>query len=72
MKTLSIILIIAVALNVLCMTLYLIRLFEPNTCAGYRKTINELQVEKKQLIQTIAEKDQLITNMADENWLKGL
>jgi len=72
MKLLSTILIITIALNVFCIGLYLGRLahLEPNTCGGYEKALNELQVEKQQLIQMVAEKEQVIINMADENWLK--
>jgi len=65
MKILPTILIIVIALNVLCIGLYLGRLAHTNTCEGYKKVVNELQVEKQQLIQMVAEKEELINRMAD-------
>lgn len=36
-----------------------------STCDGYKRVINELQVEKEYLIQEIQNKEDIIINMAD-------
>ena len=62
-----ILLIILIAINVFFIGRIIgILSHPPQSCAGYSKILNELQVEKEQLIIKVNEKQDTIDNMARE------
>ena len=60
-----ILLIILVAINVFFIGRIIGILSKPQSCDGYSKVLNELQVEKEQLIIKVNEKDDTIDSMAE-------